>query len=107
MVSGNQVVREKLLVFQFSIVFNNSLYSSPNKENPEKIETELDVVHKIRKILDLFYFRHDLGYPEKNPDSGKRKNNAPDDFSDYFVFIHGLMTSIPRIPIECSKQIPQ
>ena len=63
--------QQKLLIFQFSIVFVNFLCPSPDKENPQKIETETDVIHKRRKILDLFYFRHYLWYPEKDTYSGK------------------------------------
>ena len=76
----------KAKMLNFLIIFINFFQSAANEQNAQKIEAEADKAHYWRKLMHLFDFGHNLGYPVEHADSRQGQRNPIDYLKNRLVF---------------------
>jgi len=79
--------KQGLPIFKYGRVNINFLQPPADQQHTQKIEAKTDKKHHRSKLFDLFDPGHDLGDPDKHPDTGQGECNAPDELDNDFVFI--------------------
>jgi len=81
---------------QFFVIHDYLLQPTADEKNAHKIKAKSDKSDHRRKLLYLFDFWHNLGYPVEHTDAGKSQGNTIDDLKRWFAFTRGIVLAIAR-----------